>query len=93
MNATAVNDAAIVVLIFISSPRPRGKWPKRRCRGYSEPQVTRLTPNRTEPLPGIFNILNEYREHKESSFAALMCVYRLVTDESHLLWRRYNSFG
>ena len=56
-------------------------------------QVIWLTPNRAKSLPGIFNILNEYREHKESTFAALLCVCGLVTNESRALWRECNSFG
>ncbi|MEN3386350.1 MAG: hypothetical protein V7608_6394 [Hyphomicrobiales bacterium] len=38
-------------------------------------------------------MLNEFREPKESTFAALMCVYTVVTKESHALWRGYNSLG
>jgi hypothetical protein len=93
MSATAVNDAAIVVLIVMSSPAYAVSGQNAVVSGYKRSPSDLAAHNRAEPLPGIFNIINEYREHKESTFAALMCVYRLVTNESQVLWRRYNSFG
>jgi hypothetical protein len=93
ISATAVNDVAIVVLIVMSSPARAVSGQNAVVVATAKPQVIRLTPNRTEPLPGIFNFINEYREHKESAFAALMCFCGNATNESHPLLPGYNSFG
>src|SRR5713226_5889523 len=71
-SASAVNEAAIVVLIFMSSPARAVSGQNAVVMAIAPPSDPAHT-QPAKPLPGIFNVIDEYREHKESTSAALVC--------------------
>jgi hypothetical protein len=77
----------------MSSPARAVKVAKTPLSWLQQTPAIWLTPNRAKSLPGIFDMINPYREHKESAFAALVCVYRFAAKDSLPLLRRNNSFG